>query len=278
MDSRLTFIIISAVFLFSPFCMAKAGSWTEMGTGTRMPLEKWCYRQQKYSVVRYHNITAEPEIQVDVGECRARDNLSPNQAITKPSNDCVPSSLVMKRVLLYHTFIAEMERVLTCQKVPSTCQRLPRMVTYYPGTMYRRTIDVGACEGLCRDKMACKATRVTTFAPSTPNGKRSIEVIQDCSCVIPYCYRVSAFEAFPEQYTDAKGENAVRTKLIDMGKCVDNNRCPIQEKRHWPFTFPKVFHIHREIRCSKNTTKVQSYVAIGGRQVNVATINTCSCN
>lgn len=45
-----------------------------------------------------------------------------------------------------------------------------------------------------------------------------------------------------------------------------------------PFTFPKAFHIHREIRCSKNTTKVQSYVAIGGRQVNVATINTCSCN
>jgi len=77
----------------------------------------------------------------------------------------------MKRVLLYHTFIVEMERVLACQKVPSTCQRLPRMVTYYPGTMYRRTIDVGACEGLCRDKMACKATRITTVALSTPNGK-----------------------------------------------------------------------------------------------------------
>jgi len=44
-----------------------------------MPLEKWCYRQQKYSVVRYHNITAEPEIQVDVGECRARDNLVSEQ-------------------------------------------------------------------------------------------------------------------------------------------------------------------------------------------------------
>ena len=94
-----------------------------------------------------------------------------NQAITKPSNDCVPSSVVMNRFLRYPTLIAEMESVLTCQKVPSTCQRLPRMATYYPGTMYRRTIDVGACGGLCREKMACKATRTTTVAISTPNGK-----------------------------------------------------------------------------------------------------------
>lgn len=45
-----------------------------------------------------------------------------------------------------------------------------------------------------------------------------------------------------------------------------------------PYTFPKALHIEREIRCSKNTSKVQSYVAIGGRQVKVSTINTCSCN
>lgn len=96
---------------------------------------------------------------------------SSNQAITKPSIDCVPNSLVMKRVLLYNTFMVEMERVLTCQKVPSTCQRLPRMVTYYPGTMYRRTIDVGACGGLCQDEMTCKPTKITTVAISTPNGK-----------------------------------------------------------------------------------------------------------
>lgn len=44
-------------------------------------------------------------------------------------------------------------------------------------------------------------------------GKRSIDIIQDCSCATPYCYRVSSFEAFPEQYTDAKGEKAVRTKV-----------------------------------------------------------------
>ena len=45
-----------------------------------------------------------------------------------------------------------------------------------------------------------------------------------------------------------------------------------------PFTFPGAFHIHREVRCSKNTTKMQSYVAIGGRHVKVATIDTCSCD
>ena len=93
------------------------------------------------------------------------------QVTTQTSSDCVPSSVVMERFLLYHTFIAELESVLTCQKVPSTCQRLPRMTTYYPGTMYHRTIDVGACGGLCGDEMACKATRITTVAKSTPNGK-----------------------------------------------------------------------------------------------------------
>jgi len=242
-------------------------------------MAKRCYRQQKYSVVRYDNITAEPGVEVDVGECRAQDDLkSSNETITKPSSDCVPSSVVMKRVLFYTTFIAELEGVLTCQKAPSTCQRLPRMDTYYAGTMYRRTIDVGVCSGLCQEEMACKPSRITAVAISTPNGKRSIDIIQDCSCATPYCYRVSSFEAFPEQYTDAKGEKAVRTKLIDMGKCVDNNRCPVPEKGQRPFAFPETLHIQREIRCSKNTTKVQSYVEIGGRHVNVATISTCSCN
>lgn len=96
---------------------------------------------------------------------------SSNETITKPSSGCVPSSVVMKRVLVYTTFIAEVEGVLTCQKASSTCQRLPRMDTYYAGTMYRRTIDVGVCSGLCQEEMACKPSSITAVAISTPNGK-----------------------------------------------------------------------------------------------------------
>ncbi|XP_078371254.1 uncharacterized protein LOC144654886 [Oculina patagonica] len=166
-----------------------------------------------------------------------------------------------------------MEKVLTCQKVPSTCQRLPRMVTYYPRTAYSRTVDVGACGGLCREKTECLATKNRTAAISTPNGKRSIEIIEDCSCVTPYCYRVSAFEAFPEEYTDAKGNKAIRTKLIDMGKCVAKDPCP----KRWVYTVPEIFDTFRKVRCIKKTSRRQAYVSIGGRRVEVATIDTCSC-
>ena len=98
-----------------------------------------------------------------------------NQAISKRSNDCVPYTMTEERVLLYNTFILEMEKVLTCQKVPSTCQRLPRMVTYYPGTAFARTIDVGACGGECGDEVVCLPTKNRTTAISTPNGTRSTQ-------------------------------------------------------------------------------------------------------
>ena len=44
-------------------------------------------------------------------------------------------------------------------------------------------------------------------------GLRSIPTIAECACVRSHCYRVSNFEGFPEQYTDAKGNTATRTKV-----------------------------------------------------------------
>lgn len=46
-------------------------------------------------------------------------------------------------------------------------------------------------------------------------GKRSIEIIVGCACVTPFCYRVSAFEAFPEEHTDVRGEKVIRTKVCE---------------------------------------------------------------
>lgn len=131
---------------------------------------------------------------------------SSNKTITKPSSDCVPSSVVMKRVLVYTTFIAELEGVLTCQKAPSTCQRLPRMDTYYAGTMYRRAIDVGVCSGLCQEKMACKPSRITAVAISTPNGKsRLLNFCQNEAWFICSLCKFNLREIMPSHFRPFSG-------------------------------------------------------------------------
>lgn len=45
-----------------------------------------------------------------------------------------------------------------------------------------------------------------------------------------------------------------------------------------PSIFPEEIMVYPENQCSTKTIKMQSYVAIGGRQVEVATVDSCSCN
>ena len=44
-------------------------------------------------------------------------------------------------------------------------------------------------------------------------GVDSVDTVEECSCVVPHCYRLSSFEGFPEQYTDSRGKTALRTKV-----------------------------------------------------------------
>ena len=44
-------------------------------------------------------------------------------------------------------------------------------------------------------------------------GDKSIDTVEECSCVVPHCYRLSFFEGFPEQYTDSKGNTVMQTKV-----------------------------------------------------------------
>ena len=83
---------------------------------------------------------------------------------------CVPYETTKQRLLVISSLIAEVETIQKCQSASSSCQRLPRMVTFYKGTVYETTVDVGMCSGVCIENNACLATKKKTKAISSPNG------------------------------------------------------------------------------------------------------------
>ena len=88
-------------------------------------------------------------------------------------NNCIPRRSTEERRLLYcDRFVFVEDTIQTCQKVESYCMRLKHEVTFYPGTMYSRTIDVGVCGGSCQENTTCKAIFNKTVAISTPKGER----------------------------------------------------------------------------------------------------------
>ena len=82
----------------------------------------------------------------------------------------MPYETTKQRLLVISSIIAEIETIQKCQSASSSCQRLPRMVTYYKGTVYETTVDVGMCGGVCIENNACVATVKKTKAISSPNG------------------------------------------------------------------------------------------------------------
>jgi len=143
-------------------------------------------------------------------------------------------------------------------------------MTFYPETEFRRSIDVGVCSGQCGDSMMCKAVWTRSKAIATPNGDRCIPVIVNCSCVKPYCYREANFQGFPEQYTNADGNTAIRTKVVDIGKCVNKGRCPLKGSKNLPWILLET--------CKGRTFKNHSFLSSGGRLVNISAIATCFCS
>ena len=82
----------------------------------------------------------------------------------------MPYETTKQRLLVISSLIAEIETIQKCQSASSSCQRLPRMVTFYKGTVYETTVDVGMCSGVCIENNACLATKKKTKAISSPNG------------------------------------------------------------------------------------------------------------
>lgn len=82
----------------------------------------------------------------------------------------MPYETTKRRLFMMSSLVVEMETIQKCQSASSSCQQLPRMVTFYKGTEYETTVDVGMCSGVCIENNACLATMKKTKSISSPNG------------------------------------------------------------------------------------------------------------
>ena len=78
-------------------------------------------------------------------------------------------------------------------------------------------------------------------------GVRVIPVIQKCSCVNPYCYRVANIEAFPEQYIDAQGNIATRTKVCCHSSRLKSAGSFLFRMNEWMNEWITLFRLHGQL-------------------------------
>jgi hypothetical protein len=61
------------------------------------------------------------------------------------------------------------------------CERYDHFITYYEGTLFEQTINVGQCLGKCANYLRCNGVYGVT-AINAPEGKRNVRVIKTCDC------------------------------------------------------------------------------------------------
>lgn len=62
----------------------------------------------------------------------------------------MPYETTKQRLFMMTGVVVEIETIQKCQSASSSCQQLPRMVTFYKGTEFETTVDVGMCSGVHR--------------------------------------------------------------------------------------------------------------------------------
>lgn len=67
-----------------------------------------------------------------------------------------------------------------CVRV-GNCSRIPHHVTYFEGTMFENTIDVGQCLGQCPKYLRCNQVK-SKLEIEAPEGVRTIEQVAGCKC------------------------------------------------------------------------------------------------
>ena len=68
-----------------------------------------------------------------------------------------------------------------CIKV-SECNRIDHFVTYFEGTMYEQTVNVGQCMGTCPKGSKCSSFKAKKELKA-PEGVRTIGIVEKCDCV-----------------------------------------------------------------------------------------------
>ena len=61
------------------------------------------------------------------------------------------------------------------------CKRHEHLITFYEGTMYEQTVNVGQCLGRCTNFLRCNPV-YSKLGIEAPEGKRVISVVDECKC------------------------------------------------------------------------------------------------
>jgi len=94
---------------------------------------------------------------------------------------CIPKLSVMSH-LYTGTTVQDFNRVKDCDCVLiGDCTRYTHYMTYYGGTSYETTIDIGSCLGRCPRFMKCDPVYISKYIKA-PEGLRSIQVVDECKC------------------------------------------------------------------------------------------------
>jgi hypothetical protein len=98
--------------------------------------------------------------------------------------DCIPSKSTMN-TLYTQNGVSEFQHTTDCDCVNSKkCHREEHLQTFYPGTMYEQTYDVGQCIGTCDKGFKCTANDDNKIIKiKTPHGIKVITLINSCECI-----------------------------------------------------------------------------------------------
>jgi hypothetical protein len=61
------------------------------------------------------------------------------------------------------------------------CERFDHFITYFEGTMFEKTVNVGQCLGKCSNNLRCNSVFGLTSLKA-PEGVRNIKIVEKCDC------------------------------------------------------------------------------------------------
>ncbi|XP_043227539.1 uncharacterized protein LOC122384312 [Amphibalanus amphitrite] len=192
---------------------------------------------------------------------------------------CRPTEVVLER---HYTpggpVTREVTRHCGCRRPPATCTRLPRHVTFHPGSPHQQILDIGRCAGPCAQKDdSCLPLKNRTVSIDGPNGAEVVSVIEECVCSHG-CYRMVMLE---EVY-DYSELNTPKIKTIDVGQCVGactkdqhDRDCVYSDQSSPKCLMSLMFQVRG---CVASASEQHFYRSEDGTAKSLASITECSCH
>nr|XP_039266162.1 uncharacterized protein LOC120341668 [Styela clava] len=264
-----------------------------------------CCRRSPLIQVLGHD-TSGHEVKVDVGRCvtschvndendyqsvleRILEKKTKNDVCSKSGGferECSPSMMRVEAMTTNNgpQFIDVIESC-ECREVVKSCERVPKVKKFFPGTKFEANVDVGQCLGGCKNAKhhkVCREVRTETHSIPGPNGIISIEVVTGCNCE-QACYRQHHNVAVTEFITRGKGRMATKTKVVDVGKCVGScgslKKCVVKDHKHKKGDKSRCLMALEiaDVKCAPTRVHNISYVNIDGEKTSVTQIRKCGC-